>query len=114
MALLTMLEIDGIEPERSTPNPANVLEGAPVFRTWSVEERPDGLAAGLWEATPGKWRFVSDCWEYCRIRSGLSIITEDGGTARRVGPGDAVILHEGFTGTWEVVETTLKDYVVKT
>ena len=37
-----------------------------------------------------------------------------GGAARRVGPGDAVILQEGFTGTWEVVETTLKDYVVKT
>jgi uncharacterized protein len=29
-------------------------------------------------------------------------------------PGDSLILRPGFEGTWEVVQTTLKDYVIRT
>ncbi len=102
----------GIEPEDGAPAPDRLIAGNPRFRTWNVEEA-DGLYAGLWEATPGKWRIVYEEWEYCHILSGVSIVTEDGGAPRTVRAGDAFVLRSGFAGTWEVVETTVKEYVVR-
>lgn len=54
-----------------------------------------------------------DEWEYCRILSGRSVITGDDGTTIAAGPGDSLILRPGFSGTWEVIETTRKDYVIR-
>ena len=68
----------------------------------------------MWESTPGKWRISYDEWEFCHILSGVSVITEDGGEARTVKAGDAFVLRPGFKGTWEVVETTRKEYVIRT
>lgn len=98
-------------PEVSRPDPDRVLSGDPVFTAWNLEER-GGLFAGLWQATPGKWRISYDEWEYCRIRQGVSVIAEDGGAEVTVRAGDSFVLRPGFRGTWEVVETTLKDYVI--
>lgn len=52
--------------------------------------------------------------EYFHILSGHSIVTEDGGEAISLEAGDRLILRPGFKGTWEVIETTLKDYVIRT
>ncbi|MGR3793433.1 cupin domain-containing protein [Vannielia sp. SX4] len=112
MDMLVRITTDGIVPEEDAPAPDRVISGAPRFRTWNVEER-DGLYAGVWEATPGKWRISYDEWEYCRILSGRSVITEEGGAAVEVGPGDSFVLRPGFVGTWEVIETTRKDYVIR-
>jgi uncharacterized cupin superfamily protein len=90
-----------------------VVAGDPVFTTWNAEER-GGLYCGLWQATPGKWRIRYDEWEYCRILEGLSVITEERGAARIVRAGDSFVIRPGFRGTWEVLETTLKDYVIST
>ena len=60
------------------------ISGDPKFRTWNVEEAEGGLYAGIWEATPGKWRIEYDEWEFCHILSGVSVIAEDGGEARTV------------------------------
>jgi uncharacterized protein len=103
---------DGVAPEEGRPDPSRILRGDPRFRTWNVEER-DGLYAGLWEATPGAWRVVYDEWEFCHILSGVSVLTEDGGEARRLTVGDAFVIRPGFTGVWEVVETTRKEYVIR-
>ena len=100
------------EPEISRPDPEKVLAGDPVHTTWNLEER-DGLYCGIWQATPGKWRIAYDEWEYCRILEGVSVIVEDGGQAVRVTAGDSFILRPGFKGTWEVLETTRKDYVIR-
>lgn len=110
MARLTR---EGIEPEVGAPPAERVLSGNPRFRTWNIEEADGGLYAGLWEATPGAWRIQYDEWEYCRIIAGVSIITEEGGAALHVSAGDSFILRPGFRGTWEVVETTLKEYVIR-
>jgi len=107
------LDIASIEPEIGAPAADRVIAGAPSFKTWNVDERPGGLYAGVWESTPGKWRIEYDEWEYCRILSGASIITEEGGAARRVETGDSFIIEPGFRGTWEVVETTRKEYVIR-
>ena len=106
------LSRDGCAPETSRPDPARLLSGDPVHTTWNVEER-EGLFAGLWQSTPGAWRVEYTEWEYCRILSGRSVLSEDGGEPLLLGPGDAVVIWPGFRGTWEVVETTLKDYVIR-
>lgn len=98
--------------ETDRPSPDRLIAGDPVFTTWNLEER-DGLYCGIWQATPGKWRIVYDEWEYCRILEGVSVITQEGGAAITVRAGDSFVLRPGFTGTWEVVETTRKDYVIR-
>lgn len=107
------LGIAGVEPDTGRPAEGRLLEGEPAFRTWNVEEAGGGLHAGIWESTPGKWRVEYDEWEYCRILSGVSVITEDGGAARTVKAGDSFVIRPGFKGTWEVLQTTRKEYVVR-
>lgn len=100
-------------PARSAPPAERIVSGDPVFTTWNVEDR-DGLCCGIWQCTPGKWRIAYDEWEYCRIIAGVSVVTEDGGAARIVRAGDSFVIRPGFCGTWEVLETTVKDYVIRT
>jgi uncharacterized cupin superfamily protein len=101
-----------VAPEIERPDPAKLVSGDPVFTTWNLEEA-DGLYCGIWQSTPGKWRIAYDEWEYCRILSGISIITDASGTETRLTAGDSFILRPGFSGTWEVLETTTKDYVIR-
>jgi uncharacterized cupin superfamily protein len=102
-----------VAPEPGAPTAERILAGHPQFRTWNLEETAGGLYAGIWEATPGKWRIVYEEWEYFSVLSGYSIVTEDGGETWHLRAGDRMVLRPGFKGTWEVVETTSKDYVVR-
>lgn len=112
-ALFLAISTEGIEPEEGAPAPGRLVSGNPRFLTWNVEERADGLYAGIWEATPGKWRIEYSEWEFCHILSGVSVIAEEAGPARTVRAGDAFVLRPGFKGTWEVLETTRKEYVIR-
>ena len=108
------LRIDGSgAPEEGAPPADRIVWGNPRTRTWNVEEAEGGLYAGIWESTPGKWRISYDEWEFCHILSGVSVIAEEGGAARTVKAGDSFVLRPGFKGTWEVVETTRKEYVIR-
>jgi uncharacterized protein len=107
------IAVAGTNPEAGAPAEGRLISGVPKFRTWNVEEAEGGVYAGIWESTPGKWRIEYDEWEFCHILSGVSVIAEDGGEARTVRAGDSFVLRPGFKGTWEVVETTRKEYVVK-
>lgn len=100
------------EVEKDAPAQDRLISGSPEFSTWNVEER-DGLYCGLWRSTPGKWEIQYDEWEYCHILEGHSIITEEGGEPNHIKAGDSFILRPGFRGTWEVVETTTKEYVIR-
>lgn len=113
MTLFLGIATDGIDPEEGAPAPDRLVSGDPRFRTWNVEDAEGGLYAGIWEATPGKWRIEYDEWEFCHILSGVSIITEEGGEAHTVKAGDSFILRPGFKGSWEVRETTRKEYVIR-
>ena len=112
MSAFLAVGTDGVAPEEGRPDPSRVVTGDPRFRTWNLEER-DGLFAGIWEATPGAWRVAYDEWEFCHILSGLSVLTEDGGAPRTLKAGEAFVIRPGFTGVWEVVETTRKEYVIR-
>ena len=108
-----LFEQAGAEPEAGAPAADRIISGDPQFRTWNLEETGDGLYAGIWEATPGKWRIVYEEWEYFSMLSGYSIVTEEGAEPVHLRAGDRMILRSGFKGTWEVVETTRKDYVIR-
>ena len=112
MSLALKFDLAAVEPEIGAPAPERLLSGNPEFRTWNFEEA-DGLYAGIWEATPGKWRFVYEEWEYFHILSGHSVITEEGGEEIHLKTGDSFVIRPGFKGTWEVIETTRKDYVIR-
>lgn len=113
MTKFVTMAIDGIEPETDEPDEGSVISGAPHFRSWTLDEAEGGLSSGVWEATQGKWRFENAHWEYCRILSGISVVTEDGGETHTLRTGDSFVLRAGFKGTWEVIETTRKDYVIR-
>ncbi len=100
-------------PEEGAPAPDRLISGNPRFTTWNIEEADGGIYAGIWQSTPGKWRIVYDEWEYFHILEGHSVVTEDGGEPIHLKVGDRLILRPGFKGTWEVLETTRKDYVIR-
>ena len=115
MAMPTFLRLtpEAAPGETDRPAPEKVVAGDPVFTTWNAEER-DGLYCGIWQSTPGTWRISYEEWEYCRILAGRSVVTDDSGTEYPLATGDSFILRPGFRGTWQVIETTRKDYVIKT
>jgi uncharacterized protein len=106
-------DLSTIEPEEGAPAPDRLISGDPRFTTWNFEEADGGIYAGVWQATSGKWRVVYDEWEYFHILAGHSILTEEGGETVHLKAGDSMIVRPGFTGTWEVIETTRKDYVIR-
>ena len=112
MILIQRVSRDGTAPGVTRPDPAKVISGDPVHSTWNLEDR-DGLYAGLWQSSPGKWRVNYAEWEYFRILSGYSLLTGTDGSVTQLHPGDSMIIRPGFEGIWEVVQTTLKDYVIR-
>ncbi len=113
MTKVLKFDLAGVTLEHGAPAPEKIIAGDPRFTTWNIEEAPGGLYSGVWEATPGKWRISYDEWEYFHILSGHSIVTSDDGVQIHLKPGDSLILRPGFNGTWEVVETTRKEYVIR-
>ena len=111
MPLIQRVDRDAVAPEITRPAPEKVLAGDPVHTTWNIEEK-GALFSGLWQSTPGKWRVSYAEWEYVHILEGVSILTDAAGNATTLRAGDSWIIRPGFEGTWDCVETTLKDYVI--
>ncbi|MEP0234827.1 cupin domain-containing protein [Roseibium sp.] len=69
---------------------------------------------GVWECTPG--RFTADrtaAGEYCHIISGrASVSNADGSGSRDIGPGDLLVLPQGWTGEWVIHEHMRKLFVI--
>ena len=112
VTLIAPVTQKGVPPEIDRPDPAKVIAGDPVHSTWNIEEI-DGLYCGQWQSTPGKWRISYAEWEYVYIHQGHSILTDAQGVQTHLRAGDSFIIRPGFEGTWEVLETTLKDYVIR-
>lgn len=109
--LLQPLSKAGLTASTESVAPEKLISGTPVHTLWSAEEN-DGLYCGIWQSTPGKWRISYDEWEYFRLTGGVSVITDAKGRATTLTAGDAWVIRPGFSGTWEVLETTVKDYVI--
>ncbi len=50
--------------------------------------------------------------EFCQVLAGRSILRDANGEERELSAGDNFVIPSGFTGEWEVVETTRKIYVI--
>ena len=95
-------------------DPGRVFDGEPHHITKSFFEPDDGnLIAGTWTSTPGKWQAFQDRDEFCYITDGHVRLTDADGTAREFKSGDAFLIPNGFRGTWEVIRTTTKHYVIR-
>lgn len=112
MSLIERVAQTAVPPEVERPDPAKLVSGDPVHTTWNIEDT-DGLYCGLWQSTPGAWRVSYAEWEYIRILSGHSILHGEDGSETHLRAGDSYIIRPGFVGVWEVLETTLKDYVIR-
>jgi uncharacterized cupin superfamily protein len=73
----------------------------------------DDHAVGVWECTPGGWNIVDrPDTEAVVILSGRARLTTLGGEPVEVVAGDLVVLPQGWSGRWEILETCRKAYFV--
>lgn len=102
-----------VAAERAPIAADRVLHGEPVQDTWLEHaDESRGFYVGRWRCTPGKWRIAYTEQEYCQLLSGVSVLTDEAGQATTLRAGDAFVVPAGFRGTWEVVETTTKRFVI--
>ena len=55
-----------------------------------------------------------EVWEYVHIVEGFAIITPQDGDPVELRAGNSYILRAGLGCTWEVKETVLKEFVIRT
>ncbi|EGI77482.1 cupin domain-containing protein [Hylemonella gracilis] len=93
--------------------PEKLITGNPKQTLWMHYTDPTRqYVVGLWRSEPGKWRVRYTEEEYCRMLEGVSVITDEAGHAVTVRAGDEFVVPRGFVGTWEVVETSTKRFVI--
>lgn len=93
--------------------PVAVPLGEPVAVTSSTSvERNDGVEAGVWSCTPGRWRRQIVQQEFCHIIAGRCTFTPDGGEPIDIRAGDALMLPANTSGIWDIQETLRKTYVL--
>lgn len=110
---LRKFDDSGVAPAESFVARDKLIEGNPRQTLWLHYTDARGqFFAGVWRSEPGKWRIAYTEEEYCHLLDGLSVITDHQGRATTVSAGDSFVIPRGFSGTWEVVETTTKRFVI--
>jgi len=105
-------------PELSRPKPERLEQGNPLRETWSAVAAPTGgatqLSSGLWRCEPGRWRieFGVAQQEVFTVLSGRCRVHDTQGAYREVGPGESLHIPAGFRGSFEVLETVTKSWVI--
>jgi hypothetical protein len=96
-----------LEPRGQVAEPV----GLPVasIRSSSFHNEPD---VGIWECSAGKWRRQVTNGEFCYFLAGRCIFHADSGRAIAIEAGDVVFFPPNTTGTWEILETVRKTYVL--
>ncbi len=95
--------------------PAKVPVGALIAHIRSSEQTSsDGGRdrVGVWECTPGSWRRQVMEREFAHFLSGRARFIPDDGEPFEIRAGDAVWFPADTTGTWEIIETLRKSYVI--
>lgn len=109
-----VLKLDrAVQPEDYHLPEEKLLVGNPRQTVWLHYTDPSGqFVVGVWRSEPGKWRISYTEEEYCQMLEGRSIVTDAVGRAVTVAAGESFVIPRGFEGTWEVVDTTLKRFVI--
>jgi uncharacterized cupin superfamily protein len=99
--------------ETSQPAAERLIALTPTQRVRNVYADPSGqFFAGTWSSTPGKWQVAYTEHEFCRLLAGRIRIESETGEIRDYAAGDSFVIPAGFRGTWEVLETAEKQYVI--
>lgn len=99
--------------ESYRPAPEKILKGDPAQSVRNHYGSPCGqFNAGIWEGAVGQWTVNYSEHEYCEILQGVSVLRDKEGNAKTLRAGDRFVIPAGFSGTWEVLETCRKVYVI--
>jgi uncharacterized protein len=89
--------------EPSPINPAWVVEGKPIARSFLVSKSLDGSGfTYLWDCTAGVFHWHYDIDETVYIIEGSVIIRDDNGKEWRLTAGDHVLFRAGSHALWRV------------
>ena len=108
----------GGEAELSHPKPERLLRGNPLRETWNALDAPlngaGELSTCVWRCEPGQWRiaFGPTEQEIFTVLEGRARLHRDDGSYEEAGPGQAIRIPPGFTGSFEVIERVTKVYVI--
>lgn len=111
------LPVSGL-PELSHPRPERLLRGNPLRETWNALDAPlNGaaeLSTGVWCCEPGQWRiaFGPTEQEIFTVLEGRCRLHREDGSFAEAGPGQAIRIPPGFTGSFEVLERVTKVYCI--
>lgn len=103
------------ELDLGTPQPKpTTIEGNQVEAAKTLWTSADGkVEVGVWECSPGRFSAVRDTnSEICHIISGRVTMRGQGDAERKLGPGDLLVLPQGWRGEWILHEKTRKLYVI--
>jgi uncharacterized cupin superfamily protein len=93
--------------------PEKLIFGNPLQQVWLDHTDATGqFFAGTWRSEPGKWHIRYTEEEYCELLEGHSVVMDSAGQATSLQAGDRFVIPRGFEGTWEVVATTTKRFVI--
>ena len=115
MPKLTVFAANTPAPTYDRPRPERLVAGNPLRTTWEHFLTANGdLSAGIWPCEPGAWNiaFAPGKDEFFCVISGRIRITDNEGKAAEFGPGDACVIPAEFAGTFEVLESVRKHYVL--
>ncbi len=107
-------DLKSVKLKNFLPKPTTLSVGQEeaLNELWVSEDGTSRI--GIWECTEGT--FTADrtkMAEYCHIISGTaSIINEDNGNCRDVGPGDLLVLPIGWKGKWTIKSQVKKLYIL--
>jgi len=98
---------------RLADNPERLISGDPTHKTTVHYTNEDNsFVTGTWTATPGKFKVAADRDEFCYIIYGHARLIDANGTFEVFKAGDAFVIPNGFTGHWDVIETTAKHFAI--
>ena len=106
------------EAEFSRPKPERLLAGNPLRETWNALDAElagaSTLSTGVWRCEPGHWRiaFGPTEREVFTVLQGRCRVHAASGGMQEAGPGQAIHISPGFEGSFEVLETVTKVYVI--
>jgi hypothetical protein len=99
------------------PKAERRLVGNPKRETWNAASAAlssGQLDTGVWRCEPGRWKiaFSSSKHEVFTVLSGRCRVHDDSGHFEEIGPGESLYIPPNFTGSFEVLETITKTYVI--
>jgi uncharacterized cupin superfamily protein len=91
----------------------SVIAGNPDASTRPMHNDPDGkYAAGIWQCTPGSFRWTFGRDEFVYILEGEATVTYTGGKLITIRAGDAVYFTKGDC-TWTITKTIKKVFAAR-